>query len=72
MFEHVRQFEEQIADFYGAPYAVATDSCTHAIELCLRLHYPLVVPQIPKHIPFCSNDFYEIGNSLSFGGSEVE
>ena len=46
MFEHVRQFEEQIADFYGAPYAVATDSCTHAIELCLRLHYPLVVPQI--------------------------
>ena len=49
MFEHVRQFEEQIADFYGAPYAVATDSCTHAIELCLRLHYPLVVPQIPKH-----------------------
>ena len=49
MFEHVREFERKIADFYGAPYAVATDSCTHAIELCLRLHYPLVVPQIPKH-----------------------
>ena len=49
MFEHVRQFEEEIADFYGAPYAVATDSCTHAIEFCFRLLYPLVVPQIPKH-----------------------
>jgi len=26
-----------VADYFGAPYAVATDSCTHAIELCLRL-----------------------------------
>jgi dTDP-4-amino-4,6-dideoxygalactose transaminase len=36
MFDIVSQFEEKIADFYGAPYAVATDCCTHAIELCLR------------------------------------
>ena len=35
-FEQVNQFEKLIADFYGAPYAVATDCCTHAIELCLR------------------------------------
>ena len=35
-FDVVRKFEEAIADFYGAPYAVATDCCTHAIELCLR------------------------------------
>jgi dTDP-4-amino-4,6-dideoxygalactose transaminase len=32
----VTEFEKQIAKFFGAPYAVATDSCTHAIELCLR------------------------------------
>lgn len=32
----VFDFERLIADFYGAPYAVATDCCTHAIELCLR------------------------------------
>jgi hypothetical protein len=32
----VTEFEQQIAAFFGAPYAVATDSCTHAIELCLR------------------------------------
>jgi dTDP-4-amino-4,6-dideoxygalactose transaminase len=37
MFNTVDQFEKTIAAFYGAPYAVATDSCTHAIELCLRL-----------------------------------
>jgi len=37
MFQIVHDFEKKIADFYNAPYAIATDSCTHAIELCLRL-----------------------------------
>ena len=32
----IEEFELQIAQFFGAPYAVATDCCTHAIELCLR------------------------------------
>lgn len=31
-------FEKKIAEFFGAPYAVATDSCTHAIELCCQLY----------------------------------
>jgi dTDP-4-amino-4,6-dideoxygalactose transaminase len=30
-------FEQKIAGFFGAPYAVATDCCTHALELSLRL-----------------------------------
>jgi dTDP-4-amino-4,6-dideoxygalactose transaminase len=36
MFNQVESFENKIAEFYNAPYAVATDCCTHAIELCLR------------------------------------
>jgi dTDP-4-amino-4,6-dideoxygalactose transaminase len=44
----VTNFEKTIADFYGAPYAVATDCCTHAIELCLRLIKPMAVT-CPKH-----------------------
>jgi len=32
----VEQFEIEIAKFFGSPYAVAIDCCTHAIELCLR------------------------------------
>jgi len=36
MFNQVEEFENQIAKFYNASYAVATDCCTHAIELCLR------------------------------------
>jgi dTDP-4-amino-4,6-dideoxygalactose transaminase len=35
-FELIKEFEKKIAEFYGSPYAVATDCCTHAIELCLR------------------------------------
>ena len=36
-FEIVVEFEKKISNYFGAPYAVAVDSCTHGIELCLRL-----------------------------------
>jgi len=32
----VTEFERQIAEFFGAPHAVAVDSCTHGLELVLR------------------------------------
>jgi DegT/DnrJ/EryC1/StrS aminotransferase family. len=48
MFNKVEEFEKEIAKFYGAPYAVATDCCTHAIELCLR-HRSVKRATIPKH-----------------------
>jgi len=35
-FEVVTEFENKVADFFGAPYAIAVDCCTHGIELCLR------------------------------------
>jgi dTDP-4-amino-4,6-dideoxygalactose transaminase len=35
-FEIINQFENEIAKFFGSPYAIAVDSCTHGIELCLR------------------------------------
>lgn len=35
-WEVIDEFENKIAEFFGAPYAVATDSATHGIELCLR------------------------------------
>jgi hypothetical protein len=35
-FDTVTDFENKIADFFGSSYAVAVDSCTHGIELCLR------------------------------------
>jgi dTDP-4-amino-4,6-dideoxygalactose transaminase len=36
MFDKIKKFEDELAEFTGAPYAVMTDCCTHAIELCLR------------------------------------
>ena len=36
MFDEIFEFEQDLALFTGAPYAVMTDCCTHAIELCLR------------------------------------
>ena len=36
MFEKIKEFETALAEFTGAPYAIMTDCCTHAIELCLR------------------------------------
>ncbi len=35
-FNVVTEFENKIAEFFGAPYAIAVDSCTHGVELCLR------------------------------------
>lgn len=35
-FDLITKFEKEIAKFYGAPFAVAVDCCTHALELCLR------------------------------------
>lgn len=35
-FSAVTELENRISEFFGAPYAVAVDSCTHGIELCLR------------------------------------
>jgi len=37
MTTSVETFENKLAEFTGAPYVVATDCCTHAIELCFRL-----------------------------------
>ena len=46
--KEVREFEKLIASYFGSKYAVAVDSCTHGIELCLRyLKYKTVTS--PKH-----------------------
>ena len=35
-FKSVEIFEKTISNFFGAPYGIAVDCCTHGIELCLR------------------------------------
>ncbi len=38
VFEINRMFEEELCEYTGAPYCVATDSCTSALLLCLLYH----------------------------------
>jgi dTDP-4-amino-4,6-dideoxygalactose transaminase len=57
-FETVSKFEKEISEFYGSPYAIAVDSCTHGVELSLRYNKDNKI-YCPKHtyisIPFLSN-----------------
>ncbi len=54
-FEVVTTFENKISEFFGSPYAVAVDSCTHGLELCLR-HTNETKINVPKRtylsVPF--------------------
>lgn len=66
----VTKFESLIADFFGSGYAVATDSCTHAIELSL-IHTQASSATCPVHtyisVPFT---FKKLGISWNFVDSE--
>ena len=46
-FDAILEFEEALAKFTGAPYAVTTDCCTHAIEIALRLTYQKGIVKFP-------------------------
>jgi len=35
-FDVVSTFENKVSEFFNSKYAVAVDSCTHGLELCLR------------------------------------
>tara|TARA_R110001583_G_scaffold48432_4_gene151798 strand:+ start:472 stop:1065 length:594 start_codon:yes stop_codon:yes gene_type:complete len=57
-FESIREFERQVANYFGSPHAVAVDCCTHAVELCMR-HQDVKHFSVPKRtyisIPFLAN-----------------
>ena len=54
-FQSVKLLEDKVAEYFGAPYAVAVDCCTHGIELCLR-HQNIGTITIPRRtyisVPF--------------------
>jgi dTDP-4-amino-4,6-dideoxygalactose transaminase len=46
-YKLLTQFEDVLSNYTGAPYVILTDSCTHAIELCLRhqeYNGPIILP----------------------------
>lgn len=65
-FSAITEFENKVAKFFGSPYAVAVDSATHGIELCLRLTQTKTI-NVPKHtylsVPMLS---YKMGIGLTW------
>ena len=47
-FDIVKNFEVQLANHFGSRFCVATDCCTHAIELCMR-QQQVKTASCPKH-----------------------
>ena len=57
-FNTVTEFENQIAEVFGSPYAVAVDACTHGVELSLQYTNAKKI-SVPKNtylsIPFLAS-----------------
>ena len=60
-FNTILDFENKIAEFFGSPYAIAVDSCTHGVELALRYTQTDHIT-VPKNtylsIPFLANKLW--------------
>ena len=64
-FEEIAQFEQLLAKKTGAPYAIMTDCCTHAIEMCMR--YKRV-----KRVQFTAYTYLSIPMTMHKLGIEYE
>ena len=63
-YQIVRLFEGAIADYTGAPYAVAVDSCTNALFLCCKY-------VIAAKVTIPSQTYLSVPMSIMQAGGEV-
>ena len=63
-YKIVKQFEEEVADYTGAPYAISVDNCTNALFLVCKY---LEVQQVT--IP--SKTYLSVPQSIIHSGGEV-
>jgi dTDP-4-amino-4,6-dideoxygalactose transaminase len=63
-YKIVKMFEEEIADYTGAPYAVSVDSCTNALFLCCK-YLEVSFVTIP------SKTYLSVPMSIIHAGGEV-
>jgi dTDP-4-amino-4,6-dideoxygalactose transaminase len=71
-FTIITEFENKISEFFGSPYAIAVDSCTHGLELCLRYTKETKI-NVPKRtylsVPFLAE---KIGIELEWRDEDWE
>ena len=63
-YEIVKMFEEEVAEYTGAPYAISVDSCTNAIFLCCK-YLNVREVTIPK------KTYLSVPMAIIHSGSEV-
>ena len=69
-FDIVNMFEKRLAKFAGSKYAVAVDSCTHAIHLCLEWEK---LKDLPKyHITLPSRTYVSVPMQCINAGFKIE
>ena len=70
MFDKIKKFEEELAEFTGAPYAIMTDCCTHAIEMCLRYDRVKEVIMTPYTYLSIPMTMHKLGINYSYNDEE--
>ena len=63
-YKIVKMFEEEVAAYTGAPFALSVDSCTNALFLCCKW-YNVGEVRIPKHT------YLSVPMSIMHAGGEV-
>ncbi len=69
-YKIVRMFEEEVADYTGAPFAVAVDSCTNALFLCLMYKKHEMQLQKRREIRIPSKTYLSVPMSIIHSGFE--
>jgi dTDP-4-amino-4,6-dideoxygalactose transaminase len=63
-YKIVQMFEEEVAEYTGAPYAVSVDSCTNALFLCCK-YLNVSDVEIPK------KTYISVAQSIMHAGGKV-
>ena len=69
-FDKIKQFELVLAEYTGAPYAIMTDCCTHAIEMCLRYDNVQEVRMTPRTYLSIPMTMHKLGIQYTYTGEE--
>lgn len=64
-YKIVQMFEEEVADYTGAPYAVSVDSCTNAIFLCCKF-------MNVKEVTIPKKTYLSVPQSIIHSGGKVK
>lgn len=69
-FEYVTEFERQVAEYAGAPYAIATDCCSHSIFLSAT--YYKLSRTMPAIVTLPKNTYVSVPMQLRHAGYNIE